>query len=125
MFDLSNISDADLAKEVKNRKIIKRARAWSKIEKVKKELFQILHDKELLSMKWSSLTDTIEDRHEEYFQDLWGACGGNDIYGLTKVDKAPKSDCGCPEYPDCMTNKGCGRCDMSICKYTGCGCEGS
>lgn len=84
MNDLSNIDDKDLVAELARRKKVKRAKAWPKLESLRVQVFCVLLDHDLAGMKWSSTTDTLEDETEEFFESLWGACGGNDIEALLK-----------------------------------------
>lgn len=78
MKDLKDVDDKILVAELNRRKTIKRAEAWAKIDNLRQELFEVLYDHDLLAMK------SIETQTEEFFESLWGACGGNDISKLIK-----------------------------------------
>jgi len=84
MKDLKDVDDKTLVAELNRRKAVKRAEAWEKIDAVQTMLLGILYEHHLSEMKWSSCTDTIETQTEDFFESLWGACGGNDISKLLK-----------------------------------------
>lgn len=82
--NIKDIDDKDLIAELTRRKKIKKAKAWNKLEKLKKEVYNVLYEHDMTGIHWSSITLTLEEEVEEMFDSLKGACGGNDIEKILK-----------------------------------------